>query len=94
MRFFDTDVPGRDAVRVVVSWLVVLLSWQCILIGLFLPLDFVYQSIIVFIAITFFCEFIAGHFWSDLSREKIFVTASVFFALLVILLASAPWGIT
>jgi hypothetical protein len=71
-----------------------LLSWQCILVGLFLPLDFVYQSIIVFIGVTFFCELIAGYFGNDLSRERIFVTASVFFTLLVVLLASTPWGIT
>jgi energy-coupling factor transporter transmembrane protein EcfT len=94
MRFFAADVPGKGNMRVVVSWLVALLSWQVILIGLFLPLDFVYQSIIVFVAVTFFCELIAGYFWSDLSREQIFVTASVFFVLLVVLLASTPLGIT
>ena len=94
MRFFAGEALGKGNMRIVASWLVTLLSWQIILIGLFLPLDFIYQSIVVFVATTFFCELIAGYFWSDLSREKIFVTASVFFALLVILLASVPWGIT
>ena len=91
MRFFEVDVPGRKNLRTVISWLTILLSWQCILIGLLLPLDFIYQSIIAFVAIAFFCELVAEYFWSDLSRTRIFVTASVFFALLVILFTSAPW---
>jgi len=93
MRFFADDVPGKGNMRTMTSWLIALLSWQCILVGLFLPLNFIYQSIIVFVAVAFFSELVLGYFWNDLSREKIFATASVFFALLVILLASAPWKI-
>lgn len=92
---FGAPEEGSDKshLRLISSWLIIMLSWQCILVGLFLPLNFIYQSIIVFVAITFFCELIIGYFWNDLSRERIFVTASTFFALLVILLASAPWKI-
>jgi hypothetical protein len=89
VRFFSDDVPEKHGLRAVSSWLIVLLSWQSLLASLFLPLDFIYQSIIAFIAITFFCELFTGYLWNDLSREKIFVTASVFFSLLVILFASA-----
>ena len=81
----------KPHLRPIAFLLVTFLSWQFIIIGLFLPLDFVYQSIIVFIAVTFFCELIAGYFWNDISRERIFFTASIFFSILVILLASATW---
>lgn len=91
MRFFEADVSGGRRERPMAAWLVTLLSWQLILAGLVLSLNFVYQSIIVFLAITFFFELIVGHFSRDLLRERIFVTASVFFALLVFLLASANW---
>ncbi len=81
----------RNQTRTVMTWLIILLSWQLIIIGLLLPLDFVYQSVIVFVAITFFYDLIAGHFFNNLFREKIFVIASVSFSILVILLASASW---
>ena len=95
--FFSTGLSekGIEArkphLRPISFLLITFLSWQFIIIGLFLPLDFVYQSIIVFIAVTFFHELIAGYFWNDISRERIFFTASIFFSLLVILLASATW---
>jgi hypothetical protein len=91
MRFFSVDVPKKRALLSMFSWLIILLSWQCILVGLFLPLNFVYQSIIVFVSVTFFCELIAGYFGNSLSRVRIFVTAGVFFALLVLLFTSATW---
>jgi hypothetical protein len=94
MHFFasETLLP-IGGMRRISGWLMALLSWQALLVGLLLPLDFVYQSIIVFVAITFFYELIIGHFFEDLSRERIFVTAGVFFSLLALLLASAPWRI-
>lgn len=95
--FFSTglSIEGTDVkkphLRSIAFLLITFLSWQFIIIGLFLPLDFVYQSIIVFVAVIFFHELIAGYFWNDISRERIFFTASIFFSLLVILLASATW---
>ena len=62
-RFFSADIPGKRTITPLLPWLIILLSWQCILVGFFLPLNFMYQSIIVFVAVTFFCELVAGYFW-------------------------------
>lgn len=92
---FPSDSPeikiSKGHFRSIATWLITLLSWQMVLVGLFLPLDFIYQSIVVFVAVTFFYELIVGYFSNDLSRGKIFVTAGIFFSIMVLLLASVSW---
>ncbi len=86
----EARIP-RNRLRPVAAWLIALLSWQLLLVGLFLPLDFIYQSVIVFVAAAFLYELITGYFFNDLSREKTFVTVGVFFSIIILLLASATW---
>lgn len=74
-------------------WLSFLLSAQLTIAGLFLPLDFMYQSTIVFLAIVFIAEIFAEHLFSGLTRNKLLGVSSTIFALLVIILTSARWGL-
>jgi hypothetical protein len=92
-RSYEEDGEGRGDVRNVASWLSFILVSQCLIIGLFLPLDFIYQSVLVFLAAALIIDFMPNHVFGLLSSEKIRLTSVVFFALFVIVLASARWGL-
>ncbi len=77
----------------VAAWLLFLISWEFILLGLALPLDFAYQSAIVFLLIAFSLDLISDGAAGTASRRKLIVSSSVVFALLVIILASAKWNL-
>jgi len=74
-------------------WLSTLIIWQFIIVGLFLPVDFIYQAVIVFLGIIPIIDFVPQYLFGDLSREKILTTASVVFSLFVFVLGSARWGL-
>jgi hypothetical protein len=76
-----------------IGWLSFLLVWQFIIVGLFLPLDFVYQSVIVFSVIVFLVDLIPRYAFGDDSRNRLLTTATVVFSLLVLVLGSARWGL-
>ncbi len=75
------------------GWLVFLLMWQLIIVGLFLPLNFLYQSAVVFLLAVILIDLIPQHVFGELSRIKALATGTVLFALIVIVLASARWVI-
>jgi len=84
----------RKLLRQVTSFAVFLVVFELLITGLFLPLDFVYQSSIIFILAALFVEFSNKHlFGGRLSRQRVLVVLSGAFALLVIILGSARWGI-
>ncbi|HVO29031.1 MAG TPA: hypothetical protein VMT81_03560 [Candidatus Paceibacterota bacterium] len=68
-----------------------LLIWQFLMLGLFLPLDFVYQSVIVFLAVVLVADIIPERYLGGSSRTKLFVTSATVFTLAAIVLASAQW---
>jgi len=76
-----------------VRWLLFLLSWQFIVAGLFLPLDFVYQSVIVFLALVFFIDLIPQYLFGELTKDKVLITSTMVFSLAVLILGSARWGL-
>ena len=89
--FFKENVFERkDNLSKIIPWIIFFLSWELILAGIFIPINFIYQSIIVFIGFTFFYELIMGYFWNELSRERIFIISGIFFSLMVLFLVSAP----
>ncbi len=92
-RSYESGDEGESAVRNVASWLSFLLMVQCLIIGLFLPLDFIYQSVIVFLIAAIMIDFVPNQIFRTLSWKKIRLTSAVFFALFVIVLASARWGL-
>jgi hypothetical protein len=73
------------------GWMTFLLLWQLLIVGLFLPLNFLYQSAIVFLVAILLFDVLPQYIFGELSRAKVFVTASVLFSLLVIIIASARW---
>lgn len=82
----------RDIMRVV-TWLSFLLFTQILFVGLFLPVDFVYQSITVFLAVVLLIDLIPEAVSGAITRNKILTTATTIFALSVIVLTSARWGL-
>lgn len=89
--FKEYNIERKDNLSRIIPWIMFFLSWELIIVGIFIPINFIYQSIIVFIGFTFFYELIMGYFWNELSRERIFIISSVFFSLMVLFLVSAPW---
>jgi hypothetical protein len=75
------------------GWLTFLLVWQLLLVGLFLPLDFLFQSAIVFLVAVIVINLVPQYVFGELSRRKVLTTGSVLFVLLVIVIASARWVI-
>jgi hypothetical protein len=94
----DPDAPDnasrtKHPIRRIVSWLTFLLAWQFLILGLFLPLDFIYQSAIAFLILALTIDFASGRYLGDTSRSKIFATSIAIFSFLIIILASARWGL-
>jgi len=79
--------------RNVISWLLFMTIWQLLIAGLFLPVDFVYQAVIIFLALVIPVDLIPQYLSGDFIPEKIFAVSSAIFAALVIVLASAHWGL-
>jgi hypothetical protein len=83
--------PVPRSFRRMLGWLAFLLSWQLLIVGTFLPLDFLYQSAIIFLVAVIILSIIPQYVFGELSRTKVLATGSVLFALLVIVLSSARW---
>jgi hypothetical protein len=84
---------GRS-LRRATSFAVFFVLFELLMTGLFLPLDFIYQSSIVFILAALFMEFSSKHlFGTNFSRRRMLVVSSVAFVLLVLILGSARWGL-
>jgi hypothetical protein len=79
--------------RRMLGWMIFLLMWQLLLVGLFLPLNFLYQSAIVFLVAIIIIDLVPQYLFGELSRMKVLVTGIVLFALLVVVVASARWGL-
>ena len=77
----------------VLGWMAFLLMWQLLIVGLFLPLNFLYQSAIVFLIAAILIDLVPQHMFGELSRAKVLATGTVLFSLLVIVLASARWAL-
>jgi hypothetical protein len=83
---------GRSFHRML-GWMTFILMWQLLIVGLFLPLNFLYQSAIVFLAAIVMIDLVPQYVFGELSRAKVLATGSVIFALLVIIAASARWAL-
>ncbi len=103
LRQFPAEPAGpesgahRGTLRVA-GWLSFMLFTQVLITGLFLPLDFIYQSALVFLFVVLVVElfqeyFTAGSADAGLSRNGILATAMTIFALFVIVLSSARWSL-
>ena len=77
--------------RRMLGWMTFILMWQLIIVGLFLPLDFLYQSAIVFLLAAILIDLVPQYVFGELTRAKVLATGTVLFSLLVIVAASARW---
>src|SRR5579862_8591132 len=72
--------------------LATVITWQFLILGLFLPLDFIYQSTIIFLATVLIIDLIPEYcLEGSVSRQKVLVASSTIFVLLVLMLGSARW---
>ena len=85
--FSDAPYPFRR----MLGWMTFLLMWQLVIVGLFLPLDFLYQSAIIFLMAAILIDLVPQYVFGELSRAKVLASGSVIFSLLVIVSASARW---
>jgi hypothetical protein len=90
LRYFS-DTKNRS--RRVAGWLTFILIWQFLILGLFLPLDFVYQSVIIFLVSVAIIDLIPEHYFepAGISEQRIAVSGITIGALLLIVLLSAQW---
>ena len=93
LRIHTREGEERVRLRRVIGWATFFLTWEFLMAGLFLPLDFTYQTVIVFLSLLFFLDLVPQHFFGTLSREKLLATASVVFVMLTVALSSARWGL-
>jgi len=97
LRVFPTATQREgfelDASRHVAAWLTFLLIWQFLILGLFLPLDFVYQSVIIFVIAVLVIDFIPEYYFGGISRQKLLIAGTALFALLVVVLTSVQWSL-
>jgi hypothetical protein len=91
--FLPGDSGEMRAPQRMLGWMIFILMWQLLIVGLFLPLDFLYQSAVVFLIAVIILDVIPQYIFGELSRVKMLATGSVIFSLLVIVLASARWGL-
>ena len=74
-------------------WLSFFLTWQLVIAGLFLPLDFIYQTAIIFLPIVLIIDLLPDHLSGALRRPKLVSSSIAIFILLTIVLVSARWGL-
>ena len=63
------------------------------LICLFLPVDFIYQSIVAFLVAAILLDLVPAYFFRELEPRRIREAAIVISVCLVVVLASAKWGL-
>ena len=87
----EDSTSEAHAFRRMLSWMTFLLMWQLLIVGLFLPLNFLYQSAIVFLIAVVLIDLVPQYVFGELTRIKVLTTGTVLFSLLVIVSASARW---
>ena len=90
--FVDEKTKPQAIVRAA-AWLVALLMWQIMMVGFLLPLDFVYQSTMAFLAAALMIDIVSSYVWGEAERKRILFVVSMVFGYLVLVLASAPLGL-
>jgi hypothetical protein len=67
--------------------------WELLLTVVFLPLNFLYQSALLFIITAVLFDLVLDYATSELVRGKLLINFSVFFTFLVIILGSVRWAL-
>lgn len=87
----DNVISPQKPLPRIITAIAFLLFFQLLMTGFFLPLDFIYQSVVVFLFATLIMELLPSYPFGSFSRSKLLTTSSVVFTLLVLVLGSARW---
>lgn len=79
--------------KLIVAALGALLIWQGASVIIFLPLNYFYQTAILFLSAIIMADLFLEYIAKKLDRRKILSDFSIFFAMASIILASANWGL-
>lgn len=77
----------------VVQGLAAFFVWQLLWILLFLPLNYIYQSMLGFLAVAVLTELILAYVYFSLTRRKILANFTILFVFVIFVLASFSAGI-
>jgi len=86
------DEYGRHPRRAAVG-VAALALFEVLVICLFLPVDFIYQSIVAFLVAAILLDLVPAYFFRELEPRRIREAAIVISVCLVVVLASAKWGL-
>lgn len=89
----ESDIFAREKFRQgwVFAAIVGLVSAETMIVGLFLPLNYLYQSALAFLATALATEFSSEYLEGKLVRRTMLANLSIFLAFAVIILGSANW---
>jgi hypothetical protein len=89
----DHNNKGVSRLRRAAVFGATLILFEILVVCLFLPVDFIYQSIIVFLAAALLLDLVPAYFFKELEPRRIREAALAMAVLLAVVLASAKWGI-
>ncbi|MBI4085390.1 MAG: hypothetical protein HY432_02725 [Candidatus Liptonbacteria bacterium] len=69
------------------------LIWQAFIIALFLPLNYFYQTALLFLSSVILTDIFLEHLNGTLNKRKMLGDFSIFFTVTAVMLASANWGL-
>jgi len=78
--------------KIFISGLGSFLLWQVAMAVLFLPLNYFYQTALLFLFSVILADFLLEYLGGKINRRKILWDFSIFFVIAVVMLASANWG--
>lgn len=87
---YTKENDGRK--KMFVSGLGAFLIWQVAMAVLFLPLNYFYQTALLFLFSVMLTDILIEYLAGKLDRTKILWDFSIFFVITVVMLASANWG--
>ncbi|MBU6500379.1 MAG: hypothetical protein KGJ89_00930 [Patescibacteria group bacterium] len=77
----------------IIAGISAIIIWQISLVALLLPINFFYQSALVFLTATMLMELAADYSAGILIKDKVLISFSIFFSFLVVILGLAQWGL-
>ncbi len=89
----DYSRVSGESKKIIVSVLGSFLIWQAAMVILFLPLNYFYQTALLFLSSVILTDILLGYLGGIIGRRKMLVDFSIFFVIAVVILASANWGL-
>ena len=89
----DYSRVSSESKKIIVSALGSFLIWQGAIVILFLPLNYFYQTALLFLSSVILTDILLGYLGGIIGRRKMLANFSIFFVIAVAILASANWGL-